>query len=58
MKESPSYIRIREGKVAETRELGDTGDVFADYDAAGNIIGIEFLSHFTIEDIDVEETRE
>ena len=37
------YFRVRKGKVAETREFED-GSVFADYDNAGNLLGVEMLA--------------
>lgn len=38
-----AYVRVREGKVAETREISD-GIAFADYDADGSLLGIELLA--------------
>jgi uncharacterized protein YuzE len=37
------YLQIREGKPARTREYAD-GNVFADYDRNGLLIGIEMLA--------------
>ena len=38
-----AYLRIREGKVAETREISE-GVAFADYGADGSLLGIELLA--------------
>lgn len=38
----PQYYRCKDGTVAETRELVE-GSVFADYDAAGECLGVEVL---------------
>lgn len=38
----PMYIDVLEGEVTETKEMG-TREVFIDYDALGNIIGVELL---------------
>ena len=37
------YFRVRKGKVADTKEFAD-GNVFADYDNAGNLLGVELLA--------------
>lgn len=37
------YFQIRRGKVDRTIEFAD-GDAFADYDARGNLLGIELLA--------------
>jgi hypothetical protein len=37
-----TYLKAADGRVAETRELVD-GKVFADFDAAGELLGIEVL---------------
>lgn len=37
-----TYIRLREGDVAETEEV-EEGTVFFDRDADGNLLGIEIL---------------
>jgi hypothetical protein len=37
------YLRVREGEVAETKEI-EEGVAYADYDAAGLLLGIELLS--------------
>jgi hypothetical protein len=38
-----AYLRVREGKVAQTREVS-AGAAFADYDAGGCLLGIELLA--------------
>jgi hypothetical protein len=38
-----AYLRIREGKVAQTKEISE-GIVFADYGADGVLLGIELLA--------------
>ena len=37
------YFQVRKGKVAETREF-ENGSAFADYDNAGNLLGVEILA--------------
>jgi uncharacterized protein YuzE len=37
-----AYLRLREGEVAETREIQE-GVVNADYDSDGRLLGIELL---------------
>lgn len=37
-----SYVRLMPGKIVSSLQLAD--DVVADFDAAGKVIGIEFLS--------------
>ena len=37
-----AYVRMREGKVAHTKEISP-GVAFADYAAAGSLLGIELL---------------
>ena len=37
-----AYLQIRRGKSAEVREF-ENGNVFADYDHAGHLLGIEIL---------------
>jgi hypothetical protein len=37
-----AYIRVREGAVADTREIKD-GFAYADYDADGLLLGVELL---------------
>jgi uncharacterized protein YuzE len=46
-----AYIRIREGKVHETREAAE-GRAFADYSEAGLLLGIELLAPCEIEVLD------
>ena len=43
-----AYIRIREGKVCETKEISE-GVAFADYAADGALLGIELLAPCPIE---------
>jgi len=38
-----AYFRVRKGKTAETREF-ENGNLFADYDNAGNLLGVEMLA--------------
>jgi uncharacterized protein YuzE len=38
-----AYLRIRQGKVAETKEISE-GVAFADYGADGALLGIELLA--------------
>ena len=38
-----AYLRVREGEVAETREVAE-GRAFADYDATGALLGVELLA--------------
>ena len=44
-------LRIREGKVAETREVCE-GVAFADYSADGELLGIELLAPCDVEVLD------
>lgn len=37
------YLQVRRGKVAKTKELVD-GTAFADYNAKGELLGVEFLA--------------
>jgi uncharacterized protein YuzE len=46
-----AYLRVREGKVAETKELSE-GVVFADYGADGFLLGIELLAPCEVAVID------
>ena len=48
------YIRVGAGEIAETRELLAPGKVFADYDAAGVLVGVEFLH---VEGFEMGESR-
>jgi uncharacterized protein YuzE len=43
-----AYLRVREGKVAETKEIS-TGVAFADYGADGCLLGIELLAPCRVE---------
>ena len=38
-----AYLRIREGAVAETKEVSE-GTAFADYGSDGSLLGIELLA--------------
>ncbi len=38
-----AYFRVRKGKTVETREF-ENGNLFADYDNAGNLLGVEMLA--------------
>ncbi len=42
------YLRVREGKVAETKEIKD-GFVYADYDAQSLLLGVELLGPCELE---------
>jgi len=44
------YLRIREGKLAETREIVD-GSVNADYDSDGVLLGGELYGRCRLEDL-------
>lgn len=46
-----AYLRIREGKVVETREIRE-GIAFADYGAEGFLVGIELLAPCPLEVLD------
>ena len=37
-----AYLRVREGEVAETREVAE-GIAYADYDSRGVLLGVELL---------------
>ena len=43
-----AYVRVREGRVAQTKEIGD-GFAFADYSADGVLLGIELLAPCSLE---------
>jgi len=45
------YLRIREGDVANTKEVKD-GYAYADYDAEGMLLGIELLGPCEVEVLD------
>jgi uncharacterized protein YuzE len=45
------YFQIRKGKVHETREFAD-GNVFADYDKKGSLLGIELLGPCKVSIVD------
>ncbi len=46
-----AYLQVREGDAAETREVVE-GRAFADYDADGLLIGIEFLAPCAVQVLD------
>ncbi len=46
-----AYLRVRVGKVAETREVSD-GVAFADYAADGLLLGVELLAPCGVEVLD------
>jgi uncharacterized protein YuzE len=46
-----AYVRVREGKVHETREVVE-GRAFADYNEQGLLLGIELLAPCTAEVLD------
>jgi len=37
------YIRLREGKISKSKEIGAQGEAVVDLDQDGNVIGIEML---------------
>jgi uncharacterized protein YuzE len=37
------YIRLREGKVSKSEEIGAHGEAVVDLDRNGNVVGIEML---------------
>jgi uncharacterized protein YuzE len=37
------YIRLREGKVSKSEEIGAHGEAVVDLDKSGNVLGIEML---------------
>ena len=45
------YIRVREGQVEETVEV-DEDRAFADYDAAGQLLGVELLAPCSVQVLD------
>lgn len=50
------YVRVRDGKVAETIERDE--DVYMDVDAKGNVLGVEFLSFAALSDVGSLEVPE
>ncbi len=52
-----AYLRVREGEVAETREVAE-GRVYADYDANDSLLGIELLGPCSVEVLDTIAERE
>ena len=51
------YLRIRDGKVAETVEV-EVDRTFADYDADGQLLGVELLAPCSIKVLDSIAQRE
>lgn len=47
----PPYLRVRNGDVAETKELAP-GGAYADYDATGRLLGVELLAPCAVEVVD------
>jgi hypothetical protein len=45
------YFRVRKGKSSETKEF-DRGNVFADYNARGELLGIEMIARSPIAVLD------
>ncbi len=45
------YLRVREGEVAETKEI-EEGAAYVDYDSAGLLLGIELLGPCQVEVLD------
>ena len=55
-----AYVRVREGKVAETKEIS-AGTAFADFSEDGSLLGIELLAPCPIEileDISEKESEQ
>src|SRR5437762_13352041 len=52
-----AYIRVREGKVVETKEVSE-GVAFADYSADGSLLGIELLAPCRVEVLDRVSEKE
>jgi hypothetical protein len=52
-----AYLRVREGKVAETKEISE-GVAFADYGADGFLLGIELLAPCQIAVLDTVSEKE
>jgi uncharacterized protein YuzE len=52
-----AYVRVREGEVAETKEIKD-GAVFADYSADGSLLGVELLEPCGIEILESVSEKE
>lgn len=46
-----AYVRVRAGEAAETREVVE-GRAFADYDAAGLLLGVELLAPCAVDVLD------
>ena len=52
-----AYIRIRKGQVADTREIVPSSAI-ADYDAAGELLGVELISPCEMADLNILVERE
>jgi uncharacterized protein YuzE len=52
-----AYVRIREGKAAETKEISE-GIAFADYGVDGLLLGIELLAPCSVEILDRVSEKE
>ncbi|HKB40514.1 MAG TPA: AbrB/MazE/SpoVT family DNA-binding domain-containing protein [Gemmataceae bacterium] len=52
-----AYLRVREGKVAETKEVSE-GVAFADYAADGLLLGVELLAPCRVEVLDRLSAKE
>jgi hypothetical protein len=50
-KPQAAYLQVRTGEVADTQELAP-GKAYADYDAAGRLLGVEFLAPCSVEVVD------
>lgn len=46
-----AYLRVREGKVVETREVSE-GVAFADHGADGSLLGVELLAPCAVDILD------
>jgi uncharacterized protein YuzE len=51
------YFKIRAGKASETREF-DNGNAFADYDAKGQLLGVEVLGPCAVTVLDKISKKE
>jgi uncharacterized protein YuzE len=47
-----AYLRVRSGKVADTREVVE-GKIFMDYSGEGELLGVEFLPPCTVDEINL-----
>lgn len=46
---NPVYLKLTNKPVAETRDVNERGEVFVDFDADGNVIGVEILKDCDLE---------